>query len=111
MLRQNSVREKLYPGKAMGSETTWMIFNSEQPASVSLGTFHLTYQDAQWDWRTFDIDRDTALADEKTGFINAIDPDLKAFEARGGKLLLYHGWNDFGISPGNTINYRQVQLL
>ena len=97
--------EIIFPGKAMGSETTWMVFNSSQPSPVSLGTFHLTYQDAQWDWRTFDADRDTALADEKTGFINAIDPDLKAFKARGGKLLLYHGWNDFGISPGNTVNY------
>jgi hypothetical protein len=45
------------------------------------------------------------LADEKTGFINSISPDLKAFKARGGKLLLYHGWNDFGIAPGNTIDY------
>ncbi len=97
--------EVIYPGKAMGSETTWMMFNSKEPASVSLGTFHLTYQDADWDWRTFDTDRDTALADEKTGFINAIDPDLRAFKARGGKLLLYHGWNDFGISPDNTVNY------
>jgi len=97
--------EIIYPGKAMGSETTWMMFNSRQPASISLGTFHLTFQDSEWDWRTFDKDRDTTLADEKTGFINAINPDLKAFKARGGKLLLYHRWNDFGISPDNTVNY------
>ncbi len=97
--------EIIFPGKAVGSETTWMMFNSSQPSPISMGTFHLTFQDADWDWRTFDVDRDTALADEKTGFINAIDPDLKAFKTRGGKLLLYHGWNDSGISPYNTINY------
>jgi len=97
--------EIIFPGKAMGSETSWMMFNSNQPSGVSLGTFHLTYQDAEWDWRTFDKDRDTIAADEKTGFINAIDPDLQAFKARGGKLLLYHGWNDFGISPYNTVDY------
>jgi feruloyl esterase len=45
------------------------------------------------------------LADQKAGFIDAVDPDLKAFEAHGGKLLLYHGWSDQGISPENTINY------
>jgi feruloyl esterase len=70
-----------------------------------MGTFHITYQDANWDWQTFDTDRDTALADQKTGFINAIEPNLKAFKDRGGKLLLYHGWNDTGIAPGNTVNY------
>jgi len=35
---------------------------------------------------------------------------LSAFKARGGKLLLYHGWDDMGIAPGNTVNYfTQVQ--
>jgi len=102
--------ETIFPGKAMGSETTWMLFNSDRPSAVSLGTFHLTYQDAEWDWSTFDKDRDTKAADEKTGFINAIDPDIKAFKERGGKLLLYHGWNDFGISPYNTINYYESVL-
>jgi len=97
--------EIIFPGRAKGSETGWMMFNSKQPSPVSLGTFHLTYQDPDWDWRTFETDRDTALADERTGFINAIDPDLEAFKARGGKLILYHGWNDTGIVPGNTVNY------
>ena len=95
----------IFPGKAPGSETSWMMFNSRQPSPVSMGTFILTYQDADWDWKTFDKDRDTRLADEKTGFINAIDPDLRAFRDHGGKLILYHGWNDAGISPYNTINY------
>ena len=36
---------------------------------------------------------------------NAVDPDLSAFKARGGKLIMYHGWNDQLISPFNTINY------
>jgi feruloyl esterase len=33
------------------------------------------------------------------------DPDLTRFRNRGGRLLLYHGWNDPSISPLNTINY------
>ena len=62
-----------------------------------------------WDWRTFDLDRDTSLIDKKAGFIDAVNPDLSAFRARGGKLLIYHGWNDGGsggaISPQNSVNY------
>ncbi len=42
--------------------------------------------------------------------INAVNPDLSAFKAHGGKLLLYHGWNDTAISPGNTINYYESVL-
>ena len=43
--------------------------------------------------------------DEKTSFINATDPDLSKFKARGGKILMYHGWNDVAISPQNSIDY------
>jgi feruloyl esterase len=95
----------IFPGKAPGSELGWTFIFGKEPSPISIGTFQLTYQDPNWDWRTFDTDRDTTLADQKTGFINAIQPDLKAFRDRGGKLLLYHGWNDTGIAPGNTINY------
>ena len=37
--------------------------------------------------------------------LNAIDPNLKEFFAQGGKLLMYHGWNDAAIAPQNTVNY------
>ncbi len=37
--------------------------------------------------------------------MNAIDPNLQAFKARRGKLLMYHGWNDQLVPPENSINY------
>ncbi|HEX5108502.1 MAG TPA: tannase/feruloyl esterase family alpha/beta hydrolase [Vicinamibacterales bacterium] len=75
-----------------------------------LGLFrYVVYQDAKWDWRSFDVGRDSALAEERAGFLNAKNPDLSAFKARGGKLILYHGWNDGGsggsISPLTTLDY------
>ncbi|HSD38928.1 MAG TPA: tannase/feruloyl esterase family alpha/beta hydrolase [Rhodocyclaceae bacterium] len=36
---------------------------------------------------------------------SALDPDLKRFAKHGGKLLLWHGWNDQHIPPRNTIDY------
>jgi len=36
---------------------------------------------------------------------NANNPDLHAFAARGGKLILYHGWADQSIPPWSTLDY------
>ena len=35
----------------------------------------------------------------------ATNPDLSAFKAHGGKLILYHGWADHSITPVRTIEY------
>ena len=103
--------EFIFPGKEPGSELVWTQLNpAKTPASLILGTFQVaTYQDANWDWHNYDLDRDVAAADEKFGYVNA-PYDLSAFKAHGGKLLLYHGWNDTAISPENTINYYQNVL-
>ena len=39
--------------------------------------------------------------------IDTDTPDLSAFKARGGKLIHYHGWNDPGIAPGYSLEYRE----
>jgi feruloyl esterase len=103
--------EFIFPGKEPGSELVWTQLNPiKAPASLILGTFQVaTYQDANWDWHNYDLDRDVAAADEKFGYVNA-GYDLSAFKMHGGKLLLYHGWNDTAISPENTINYYQNVL-
>jgi feruloyl esterase len=97
----------VFPGKDPGSETGWGGFvGGQQAPGVSVGSFQVAHGDANWDARTFDLNRDLAKVDEKVGaIVNAISPDLRAFKTRGGKLLLYHGWNDTAISAGNSINY------
>jgi feruloyl esterase len=63
----------------------------------------LGHQDANYDFHKFDLDSDVALAD-KSG-IDAHTYDLSLFKRHGGKLLMYHGWADPGIAPGNTVNF------
>jgi feruloyl esterase len=41
----------------------------------------------------------------------ANNPDLRAFKAKGGKLILYHGWADAGaggIPPLMTVDYYET---
>jgi len=104
--------ELIFPGLVPGGETGWEMLTgaNAEPGSIDVGMFRLVaHEDPAWDWRTFDVDRDTLLIDKKAGFIDAVNPDLSAFRAHGGKLLIYHGWNDAGsggaISPLNSVNY------
>jgi feruloyl esterase len=39
--------------------------------------------------------------------IDTINPDLRPFKARGGKLIHYHGWADTALTPLMTIDYYQ----
>ena len=108
--------ELIYPGLPPRGELGWRLpGQAKEPSSIDLGMFRfIAHQDPNWDWRTFDLESDTALAQNRTGFIEAADPDLSAFKARGGKLLIYHGWSDGGsggaISALNSIAYYERVL-
>ncbi len=50
--------------------------------------------------------RDGARAEKiAAATLNATNPDLREFLARGGKLIQYHGWNDPQIAPGFSVAY------
>jgi hypothetical protein len=38
-------------------------------------------------------------------YLSALDPDLRGFQRGGGRLLLWHGWNDQHIAARNTLLY------
>lgn len=57
---------------------------------------------------TFDFDRDMDELDARfAGDVNAMDADLTRFAKRGGKLIIYHGWDDGAIGALDSIDYFQ----
>jgi feruloyl esterase len=67
---------------------------------------NMVYEKADWDYRNASVELALKAAEEKTADkLDATDANLTAFKARGGKLILYHGWNDPAISALNTIHY------
>lgn len=99
--------EQIFPGLEPGSENGWVFFAREREPPIVASHFkYLVFKNPNWDFHTLNFDSDVALADKlDNGIITATNPNLKEFFAQGGKLLLYHGWNDGAIAPQNTINY------
>ena len=66
-------------------------------------------QDPQWSWTSLtraSYERYWDQSVEQFGAVFATDnPDLTAFKARGGKIVMWHGWSDQLIYPGGSIDY------
>ncbi|HKE05378.1 MAG TPA: tannase/feruloyl esterase family alpha/beta hydrolase [Blastocatellia bacterium] len=115
---RNAKGQQIIPGFVPGGETGpggWTPWITGATPTAALQFFfstqafkHMVYNDPAWDYKSFNLERDGKLADEKLApVLNATDPNLKAFGARGGKLIIYHGWNDAALPPMNTVNYFQ----
>lgn len=113
---RSSTGELIYPRLPLGGELGWLVPGGRtEPGSMDIDLFrYLGNQDAGWDWRRFDLEADIRRALLHGKEIHAVNPDLAKFKARGGKLLIYHGWSDGGsggaISALNTIAYYESVL-
>ncbi len=97
---------RIMPGLPPGSESGWStLVRDGAPMSLITTTLkYIVFQDPSWDYRSFDWDRDIERVRTSRPY-DANNPDIGAFIARGGKLLIYHGWTDTLISAHNSIEY------
>lgn len=105
--------ESFYPGFAPGAEaeagtwSQWLTGKTSQHVKFGTAFFrYFVHANPDWQLSDFNLDRDYALAKVRVGGdLDADSTDLRAFYKRGGKLILYHGWNDAGIPAQNTVDY------
>jgi len=104
---------QVFPGYTAGSEAqpgTWSVWITG--AKGQHGRFatafykDMVFSDPIWSLAEFNLHKDLDRAHRTLApVLDSDNPDLRAFAARGGKLILYHGWSDAAVPPQATIAY------
>jgi feruloyl esterase len=107
----------LFPGLEPGGEAAtggWVSWitgsSSSSPGSqYALGmgfACDLVQNVATCDYLSVDVVRQDDEARRRfQPIISSVNPDLRPFKARGGKMIQYAGWADAAIPPENGLNY------
>jgi hypothetical protein len=106
-----------YPGFPLGNEDVlsgwplWIV-TGIPPATPPLQLVsqdqwirYLILNDPSADPLTLSIAANAAAFGDASTLIDATNPDLSAFNAHGGKLILWHGVADYVVSVNGTIEY------
>jgi feruloyl esterase len=108
----------IFPGYGPGGEANnpanwpaWLTDTGNpvavlQPMFVDNFFRYLVFPGSGWTLNSFSIDESANQADVRVGTIlNSVEPNLRPFQRRGGKLIQYVGWSDAAISPQSDIDY------
>jgi len=100
--------EILFPGMERGTELAMAGLIGNEPHLTATDLFtYVVFDDPNWDQMTLNLDTDVALADKIDAVVSvsATNPDLRPLFAHNGKVILYHGFSDQLVMPGNSIDY------
>lgn len=112
--------EAVVPGPGGAAASGWVNLivprqADAKPADFNLaeGTMRYLVPDPpkpDYDYRTFDFDKDTRLLTRWGALADANNPDLSSFRKRGGKVLMTYGWADSILQPMMGVNYYERAL-
>jgi feruloyl esterase len=100
-------RTRLAHGLEPGSELHWDSVAGARPHDMyhDLMRF-VVFEDPNWDFRTLNVANHLELARARdNNVLAATSTDLTSFTARGGKLIMVHGWEDQNIPPLGSVDY------
>ena len=114
---QNAAGDQLYPGGIpAGSEPFWWLWLTGKeggggklvPAFArDFGAYMAFAHDPGpgWSPMDFDFETDPARLAHMAAVYNADNPDISAFRAAGGKMIVWHGWADAIVTPFKTLDW------
>jgi pimeloyl-ACP methyl ester carboxylesterase len=105
---RNTAGTLLWPGVERGADLGALAGADPFPIPIEQAKYWV-YFDPTWDWKTLTLANYETFFNknaEMVGPMMATDnPDISAFKQRGGKVIMYHGWNDNLIMPQGTVRY------
>ena len=116
----------VYPGQPFGGENlaggwgAWIVGRdtaemrllhvpSAQAMFMTEGAKYFVFNDSTWDYSRYEGSFGSE-ASRLAPLADADNPDMRAFLAHRGKLVLYHGWADPALNPIATIDFYQQVL-
>lgn len=91
-----------------GSELGWATLAGPEPVGTAFDAMkYIVFKDPNWSVRRFNpaTDFDAAMKADSQNILSLTDPNLKPFFDRGGRLLMYHGWQDPQVPAQNAVRY------
>jgi len=66
---------------------------------------YIAFDDPTFDLRNYNFDTVTPQEQAAIDLLVPSETDISPFRDGGGKLIMYHGWADPGLSPFESVNY------
>ena len=112
---------EIYPGFPLGAENepggwqAWITGPNEETMALNFPSLHfgfgteifkyLVFQDPTWDYSSYDFTDFLTATQYASSYLDATSTDYSQFKQRGGKMIIYHGWNDPALSAFATIDH------
>lgn len=117
----NVAGDQLHPGFPFGGEMDpwgWAFWITRaQPSTLPPGLPNLQYaygteffkyfivDNPDWSYAGYGFQDWHKNSAEAAALLNATDPDLSEYRDAGGKIIMWHGWSDAGLSALDSIEY------
>jgi feruloyl esterase len=91
-----------------GTEMGWATIAGPRVLGTSLEAMkYIVFKDPAWDISKFNpaTDYDRAMLADSDKLLSLTDPNLKPYFDRGGKLIIWHGWQDQQVPAHSAVTY------